>query len=257
VLLIAPGKRGAAADRIACSSPCTWAGINFRGSTGFGHGFTRAISSKKGGDWSVGGLDTIACVQHTLAKHGAWIDAERVVGLGASCSAAPTEPATSPQPASPTPHTHTADSRLHELAIAPRRRPTVACLLHELAIAPRRRPTVACSLHELAIAPRRRPTVACLLHELAIAPRRRPDGASPRARARPDGGFTSNWLNGNAPKGMFKALVCHCGTFDLASSYYATEELFFMEHEFGGTPYVPTPHTPSDPTLSEGGTRPP
>ena len=38
-----------------------------------------------------------------------------------------------------------------------------------------------------------------------------------------DGGFTSNWLNGNAPKDMFQALVCHCGTFDLRSSYYATE----------------------------------
>lgn len=48
------------------------------------------------------------------------------------------------------------------------------------------------------------------------------------------GGYTSNWLNGNAPGGMFRALVCHCGTFDLKSSYYATEELFFMETEFGG-----------------------
>ena len=37
------------------------------------------------------------------------------------------------------------------------------------------------------------------------------------------GGYTSNWLNGNAPKNMFAALVCHCGTFDLRSSYYATE----------------------------------
>lgn len=37
------------------------------------------------------------------------------------------------------------------------------------------------------------------------------------------GGYMSNWLNGNSPKGMFKALVCHCGTFDLRSSYYATE----------------------------------
>jgi len=111
-------------------------GINFRGSTGFGHAFTRAISAKKGGNWNTGGEDTIACVEHTLEKHGAWIDAERVVGLGASY-----------------------------------------------------------------------------------------------------GGFTSNWLNGNAPKGMFKALVCHCGTFDLRSSYFSTEELFFMEHEFGGTPF--------------------
>jgi len=52
------------------------------------------------------------------------------------------------------------------------------------------------------------------------------------------GGFTSNWLNGNAPKNMFQALVCHCGTFDLRSSYYATEELFFMETEFGGPAYT-------------------
>mmetsp|Transcript_39706 Transcript_39706/g.92995 ORF Transcript_39706/g.92995 Transcript_39706/m.92995 type:complete len:451 (-) Transcript_39706:741-2093(-) len=37
------------------------------------------------------------------------------------------------------------------------------------------------------------------------------------------GGYLSNWLNGNAPKGMFAALVCHCGTFDLKSSYYSTE----------------------------------
>jgi dipeptidyl aminopeptidase/acylaminoacyl peptidase len=52
------------------------------------------------------------------------------------------------------------------------------------------------------------------------------------------GGYTSNWLNGNAPKNMFKALVCHCGTFDLRSSYYSTEELFFMETEFGGPAYA-------------------
>ena len=113
-------------------------GINFRGSTGFGHEFCRAISAKGGVGWNVGGEDTIASVEHVLKEHGSWIDAERVVGLGASY-----------------------------------------------------------------------------------------------------GGFTSNWLNGNAPKGMFKALVCHCGTFDLRSSYFSTEELFFMEHEFGGTPLEP------------------
>ena len=99
-------------------------GVNFRGSTGFGHAFTRAISAK-GPDavgWNVGGEDTIAAVEHTLREHADWIDSERVVGLGASY-----------------------------------------------------------------------------------------------------GGFTSNWLNGNAPKGMFKALVCHCGTFDLRSSYFTTE----------------------------------
>eukprot|EP00593_Proboscia_inermis_P015553 CAMPEP_0171327378 /NCGR_PEP_ID=MMETSP0816-20121228/118038_1 /TAXON_ID=420281 /ORGANISM="Proboscia inermis, Strain CCAP1064/1" /LENGTH=442 /DNA_ID=CAMNT_0011827075 /DNA_START=607 /DNA_END=1932 /DNA_ORIENTATION=- len=61
------------------------------------------------------------------------------------------------------------------------------------------------------------------------------------------GGYTSNWLNGNAPKDMFKALVCHCGTFDLKSSYYSTEELFFMETEFGGPAYTPESRLPSSP----------
>ena len=43
------------------------------------------------------------------------------------------------------------------------------------------------------------------------------------------GGYTSNWLNGNAPDDMFQALVCHCGTFDMRSSYYATDgKLFFF-----------------------------
>jgi len=61
------------------------------------------------------------------------------------------------------------------------------------------------------------------------------------------GGYTSNWLNGNAPKDMFKALVCHCGTFDLKSSYFATEELFFMETEFGGPAYSPEASKDSSP----------
>lgn len=46
------------------------------------------------------------------------------------------------------------------------------------------------------------------------------------------GGFTSNWLNGNAPKHMFQALVCHCGTFDLRSSYYATEGEYYVSPPF-------------------------
>eukprot|EP00592_Proboscia_alata_P017715 CAMPEP_0194400124 /NCGR_PEP_ID=MMETSP0174-20130528/127035_1 /TAXON_ID=216777 /ORGANISM="Proboscia alata, Strain PI-D3" /LENGTH=817 /DNA_ID=CAMNT_0039196597 /DNA_START=77 /DNA_END=2530 /DNA_ORIENTATION=+ len=52
------------------------------------------------------------------------------------------------------------------------------------------------------------------------------------------GGYTSNWLNGNAPEGMFQALVCHCGTFGMRSSYYATDELFFKETECGGAPHT-------------------
>ena len=39
------------------------------------------------------------------------------------------------------------------------------------------------------------------------------------------GGFTMNWLNGNAPEGMFQALVCHCGTYDLKSSCKCTRWL--------------------------------
>jgi len=46
------------------------------------------------------------------------------------------------------------------------------------------------------------------------------------------GGFMVNYLNGNAPKGMFRCLVCHDGVFGFESSYYTTEELFFMETEF-------------------------
>ena len=59
-------------------------GVNFRGSTGFGHAFTRAISAQGGVGWNVGGEDTIACVRHALEQHGSWIDADKVVGLGAS-----------------------------------------------------------------------------------------------------------------------------------------------------------------------------
>jgi len=113
---------------------------NFHGSTGFGHQFCRDIS----GNWEVGGHDTIDGVRAVLEEHSSWIDADRVVGMGASY-----------------------------------------------------------------------------------------------------GGFTSNWLNGNAPEGMFKALVCHCGTFDLRSSYYATEELFFMETEFGGPAYTKEARNPN------------
>ena len=60
------------------------------------------------------------------------------------------------------------------------------------------------------------------------------------------GGFTSNWLNGNAPRGLFKALVCHCGTFDLRSSYFSTEELFFSELAPSPTfPCLLSPPSPS------------
>ncbi len=50
------------------------------------------------------------------------------------------------------------------------------------------------------------------------------------------GGYMINWIAGNAPD-TFKCLINHDGLFDTFGSYYATEELWFPEHEFGGTAY--------------------
>lgn len=47
------------------------------------------------------------------------------------------------------------------------------------------------------------------------------------------GGYMINWIAGNWPDG-FSCLVNHAGVFDTRSMYYATEELWFMEWEFGG-----------------------
>ncbi len=57
------------------------------------------------------------------------------------------------------------------------------------------------------------------------------------------GGFMINWIAGNAPN-TFNCLINHDGDFDQLSSYYNTEELWFPEYEFGGTPY-------QNPTLYE------
>ncbi|KAL0210842.1 hypothetical protein P9112_009140 [Eukaryota sp. TZLM1-RC] len=50
------------------------------------------------------------------------------------------------------------------------------------------------------------------------------------------GGFSTNFL---VNTGKFKAAVSHCGLVDFTSFYYTTEELFFAEHEFGGSPMDP------------------
>ncbi|RLE24871.1 MAG: S9 family peptidase [Acidobacteria bacterium] len=50
------------------------------------------------------------------------------------------------------------------------------------------------------------------------------------------GGFMINWIAGNAPN-KFVCLINHDGDFDQYSSYYNTEELWFPEYEFGGTPF--------------------
>ena len=44
-----------------------------------------------------------------------------------------------------------------------------------------------------------------------------------------------NWINGHTSR--FKGLVCHDGEFNSGHSFYTTEELFFMEYEFGGVPW--------------------
>ncbi len=50
------------------------------------------------------------------------------------------------------------------------------------------------------------------------------------------GGYMINWIAGNWHD--FKCLVNHDGLFDLKSMYYSTEELWFPEWEFGGTPWT-------------------
>ena len=49
------------------------------------------------------------------------------------------------------------------------------------------------------------------------------------------GGYMINWILGHTNR--FKALVSHASLFNLHSMYGATEELWFPEWEFGGTPW--------------------
>ncbi|HHE55424.1 MAG TPA: S9 family peptidase [Caldithrix abyssi] len=49
------------------------------------------------------------------------------------------------------------------------------------------------------------------------------------------GGFMINWIAGD--KHPFKCLISHDGVFEQVSMYGATEELWFPEWEFNGTPW--------------------
>jgi len=49
------------------------------------------------------------------------------------------------------------------------------------------------------------------------------------------GGYSVYWLAGNHEK-RFKCFIAHCGVFDMTSMYGATEEMFFVNHDFKG-PY--------------------
>lgn len=50
------------------------------------------------------------------------------------------------------------------------------------------------------------------------------------------GGYMINWIAGHTD--IYKCLISHAGVFDLRSMYAATEELWFPEWEFKGTPWT-------------------
>ncbi|MFH1852776.1 MAG: S9 family peptidase [Candidatus Neomarinimicrobiota bacterium] len=56
------------------------------------------------------------------------------------------------------------------------------------------------------------------------------------ALGRSYGGYMINWINGHSDR--FRCLVTIDGTFDKISSYYSTEELWFPEWDFAGTPWT-------------------
>ncbi|KAG0041261.1 hypothetical protein BGZ83_002078, partial [Gryganskiella cystojenkinii] len=51
------------------------------------------------------------------------------------------------------------------------------------------------------------------------------------------GGYMMNWINGHTDR--FNCLVNHDGIFDTKNGYFATEELYFPEHEYNGVPWDP------------------
>lgn len=66
------------------------------------------------------------------------------------------------------------------------------------------------------------------------------DGGRIAAAGGSYGGFMVNWIAGHSDR--FKALISHAGVFDLTSMYGATEELWFPEWEYGGTPWKNPKH---------------
>jgi dipeptidyl aminopeptidase/acylaminoacyl peptidase len=61
------------------------------------------------------------------------------------------------------------------------------------------------------------------------------DGTRVAAAGASYGGYMMNWFAGHTDR--FRALINHAGLFDIRSMYGATEELWFPEWEFGGTPW--------------------
>ena len=61
------------------------------------------------------------------------------------------------------------------------------------------------------------------------------DGSRMAAAGASYGGYMINWMAGHTTR--FRCLVSHDGSFDMRSMYGTTEELWFPEWEFRGTPY--------------------
>lgn len=62
------------------------------------------------------------------------------------------------------------------------------------------------------------------------------DGSNMAATGASYGGYMMNWFEGHTTR--FKTLINHDGVTNTISMYYSTEELWFPEWEFGGTPWT-------------------
>ncbi|MBD3410995.1 MAG: prolyl oligopeptidase family serine peptidase [Ignavibacteriales bacterium] len=62
------------------------------------------------------------------------------------------------------------------------------------------------------------------------------DGENTFAAGASYGGYMMNWFLGHTDR--FNAILCHAGVYNLESMYGATEELWFPEWEFKGTPWT-------------------
>jgi dipeptidyl aminopeptidase/acylaminoacyl peptidase len=60
------------------------------------------------------------------------------------------------------------------------------------------------------------------------------------------GGYLANWLEARTDR--FKCLFSHAGVYDLNSKYGTTDELWFPEWEFGGTPWTSEDYTKWSPS---------
>ena len=74
--------------------------------------------------------------------------------------------------------------------------------------------------------------------EAALKKYPRLDGSRVAAAGASYGGYLVNWIGGQTDR--FNCLISHAGVYDLVSMYGATEELWFTEWEFKGTPWGKT-----------------